>query len=248
MRQLVKTHLPTVTLVCVTGIDIENAIFALSKSISNLEFSAVKLIGPSAPKFLPNGIQFEKAHNSQLNSIDAYSHYVLYDLWRHVETEHCLVIQADGFVINPTHWTDEFLKYDYIGAPWLISESAYIDPFGNHQRVGNGGFSLRSRKLLTAPQHIDIPWDVNSNDFYRHMNVGLLSEDGNICVHNRHLFEKHGCVFAPLEVACRFSIENRLPEHKGLKPFGFHKRLPSMRTKMDIWLERKKFRKQYSFA
>ena len=215
------------TLICVSGIKIEDALFALKTCADQIAFAAVKLIGVSEPSTLPEGIAFEKAENSQLDSIDEYSHYVLYDLWRHVETDHCLVVQADGYILNPDSWTDEFLDYDYIGAPWFISDSAYIDPFGKHQQVGNGGFSLRSKKLLTTPSRVDIPWDVNASDFYKHMGAGLLSEDGNICVHNRHLFEADGCRFAPLEVACKFSIENRLREHRGTKSFGFHKHFPS---------------------
>jgi hypothetical protein len=51
-------------------------------------------------------------------------------------------------------------------------------------------------------------------------------EDGNICVHNRHIYEKEGCKFAPIDVAVRFSQENRIPECEGITPFGFHYRLP----------------------
>ena len=48
------------------------------------------------------------------------------------------------------------------------------------------------------------------------------NEDGNICVHNRHIFEQQGCVFAPVEIAARFSKEVECPEHKGIETFGFH--------------------------
>jgi hypothetical protein len=58
------------------------------------------------------------------------------------------------------------------------------------------------------------------------MNVGFTSEDGIICVHNRHIYEALGCKIAPIEVAVRFSHERQLPETKGIKPFGFHYFLP----------------------
>jgi hypothetical protein len=230
-----------VTLVCVSGIKIEDALFALKVCADSMQFACVKLIGVKEPPIMPEGVTFERAENSQLDSIDAYSHYVLYDLWRHVETEHCLVVQADGYILNPESWSDDFLNFDYIGAPWFISDSAYIDPFGNHQQVGNGGFSLRSKKLLTTPKRIDIPWDVNASDFYKHMGAGLLSEDGNICVHNRHLFEADGCRFAPVSVAAKFSIENRLEEHKAIKSFGFHKHFPSLLIALQMWLKKRAF-------
>jgi hypothetical protein len=135
-------------------------------------------------------------------------------------------VQADGFVIHPESWTDEFLDYDYIGAPWPLRKDAYVDPFGVHQRVGNGGFSLRSRKLLTVPTRHEVAWDVNESSLYRNFDSGLLHEDGNICVHNRHVYEADGCVFAPVDVAVRFSQEHYVPEARGVTPFGFHRYMP----------------------
>ena len=35
-----------------------------------------------------------------------------------LETTHCLIVQPDSFVVNYELWKNEFLKYDYIGAPW----------------------------------------------------------------------------------------------------------------------------------
>ena len=31
-----------------------------------------------------------------------------------------LTIWTDGFIVHPEMWRDEFLKYDYIGAPWPL--------------------------------------------------------------------------------------------------------------------------------
>jgi hypothetical protein len=118
------------------------------------------------------------------------------------------------------------LEYDYIGAPWEYNENAYIDPFGNHQRVGNGGFSLRSKKLLDVPKKEHVEWDVNRGDFYKHMNANNFAEDGNICVHNRHIYERCGCKFAPIEVAAKFAHEKPIKETVGIVPFGFHYHLP----------------------
>lgn len=195
--------------------------------MQKIDFADVILIGSVPPRKLPQNIRFERAIGNQLDSIDAYSWYCIYDLWRHVNTTHVLIVQADGYVLNPSEWNDVFLNYDYIGAPWNISEHAYIDPFGTHQRVGNGGFSLRSKKLLQVPMTTEIPWEINKNDFYNHMGVGLYSEDGNICVHNRHLFQEAGCIFAPLEIALSFSVEQKVVEYDGRKTFGFHKKIPN---------------------
>lgn len=220
--------LPEVTLVCVTGVDYRGAQFALKRSMRRIKFGKVILVGNKNPKQLLNGVEFQKAHNSNLDSIDEYSKYCIYELWRHIETPYALLVQADGYVLNPNAWSNTFKMYDYIGAPWKISDKSYIDPFGNHIRVGNGGFSFRSSRLLKVPTVEDIPWEVNNDDFYNHMNYNLYSEDGNICVHNRHLYEKAGCKFAPLEVAIVFSVEQKVPEFSGQITFGFHKRYPNV--------------------
>jgi len=219
--------LKDVTLVALTNMRMEGHIAALKESIKNINFGDVKLISEEdkVPSDLPSEINFEKMIYP-IRSIDDYSFYMIYNIGQHIETTHMLIIQDHGFVVNPSAWTDEFLEYDYIGAPWAWSENAYIDPFGNHQRVGNGGVSLRSKKLMDVPNKVVIPWDVNQGDFYKHMNAGLFNEDGNICVHNKHLYEEQGCKYAPVEVAAKFSYERDLPENKGLTPFVFHYTLP----------------------
>lgn len=226
-------NLPTVTLVSLAAVNYEGTLDAITKSMESIEFASVKMITPTTPAALPNGVTWNECTPLRLRApgIDDYSHYCLYDLWRHVETAHCLVIQADGYVINPDQWDPGFLEYDYIGAPWPIRKNSYIDPFGVPQRVGNGGFSLRSKKLLELPQKVDVPWQVNASDFYNHMGANLLNEDGNICVHNRHIFEANGCRFAPVEVAVRFSQEHKIPEARGVTPFGFHRYKPDARKR-----------------
>jgi hypothetical protein len=227
----VTLELPEVTLVCISGVNVSNSIYALWRSSRHINFASVKLISNLRPSFLPSGISFETAIGTQLDSIDEYNRYVIYSLWRHVETSHCLIVQADGYVLNPKRWQSRFLEYDYIGAPWPIRENAYIDPFGQHQRVGNGGFSLRSKRLLEVPKKTEVPWEVNSGSFYRHEDAGLYSEDGNVCVHNRHIYEAAGCIWPELPIAIAFSVEKRVDEFQGTPTFGFHKRLPSLRYK-----------------
>jgi len=128
----------------------------------------------------------------------AYSRFVMKDLLRHVETEHVLLIQWDGYVVNPSAWRDDFLEHDYIGARWGFHQDAHC--------VGNGGFSLRSRRLLEALQDPAID--------------RFEPEDELICRHYRPLLEsRYGMRFAPPEVADRFSFETTYPPGKTL---GFH--------------------------
>ena len=210
---------------------LDSTIDALLKSMNLVEFAEAKLISSKEivdfelEKLLNYGIKCEVA-KWKIKDIKDYSKYMIYDLYQHIDTDFVLIIQSDGYVINPTAWSDDFLNYDYIGAAWPIKEDAYISPFNEHIRVGNGGFSLRSKKLLRTPLDIDIPFDCTQGDFYKHFNQNNFNEDGCISVHNRHLYEANHCIFAPVDVAVRFSQELPVPESFGVTPFGFHKNLP----------------------
>lgn len=213
-------NLKEVTLVCVTSIKINESIKSILHSSKNINFADIKLITHEDLK-VDSKIKVEKCR--QLTSIEAYSHYIIYDLYKHINTEFCLVIQHDGFVINPHLWTNDFLNYDYIGAPWIYTDDCYLDPNNNHIRVGNGGFSLRSRRLLNTSNNEHIPFaSTMFGNYYKHLNHNSVNEDNIICVHNHELYEKHGNIFAPFEIALRFSKEKCLPENEKLETFGCH--------------------------
>lgn len=225
--------LPDVTLISIDTTDnLSGTLKGVYTSMSGINFGAVKIITTKKQiennySLVGDGIFLEEPVVDIKNYND-YNHYVIHDLHNHVNTSHCLLVQPDGFVLFPEKWNNGWLKYDYIGAPWAYVEDAYIDPFGNHHRVGNGGFSLRSRKFLEVPTKVEVPWETNNSNFYW-MPEGVVNyhEDGNVCVHNRHIFIEQGCKYAPVEVAVRFSQETRVPECDGIIPFGFHYNLPS---------------------
>ena len=114
-----KINLPNVTLFCISSDNVEGALFALQHSMKGIDFGAVKLITHEEPKELPEGIEFSKCY--EITSIHDYNYYCIYNLSDHIDTEYCLLVQPDGFVINPDKWEDEFFKYDYIGPPWYGS-------------------------------------------------------------------------------------------------------------------------------
>ena len=224
--------LPNVTLISIDTTDnLSGTLKGVYTSMSGINFGAVKIITTKKQiennySLVDDGIVLEEPVVDIKNYNDS-NHYVIHDLHNHVNTSHCLLVQPDGFVLFPEKWNNEWLKYDYIGAPWAYAEDAYIDPFGNHHRVGNGGFSLRSKKFLEVPTKVEVPWETNNSDFYW-MPEGVVNyhEDGNVCVHNRHIFIEQGCKYAPVEVAVRFSQETRVSECDGITPFGFHYNLP----------------------
>jgi hypothetical protein len=225
-------ELPNVTLVSIdTTDDLSGTLNAVYTSMNGINFGNVKIITTKEQiknnsSLTNENFIFEESVVDIKNYKD-YNHYVIYNLHNHVNTSHCLLVQPDGFVLFPEKWDNSWLEYDYIGAPWAYVEDAYIDPFGNHHRVGNGGFSLRSRKFLEVPTKVEVPWETNNSNFYW-MPEGVINyhEDGNVCVHNRHIFIEQGCKYAPVEIAVRFSQETRVSECDGIIPFGFHYNLP----------------------
>ena len=206
-------ELPNVTLVTMTSVDIDGAIKALENSSKNINFGDIVLISHEKPKELPSSINFGLI--DRMDNVNQYSYNMIYKLGDYVNTEYALVVQSDGYVVNPDMWSDDFLNYDYIGAPFPLpnDDFSYRDVNGEIFRVGNGGFSLRSKKLIDLPNKLGLEW----RPFH-----GFYNEDGFICAMYRHIYIENGIKFAPLDVAKYFSHETYIPEINGIVPFGFH--------------------------
>ncbi|MBC7490152.1 MAG: glycosyltransferase family 2 protein [Glaciimonas sp.] len=208
-----KIQLPNVTLLAMSTVNVEEHLQALVYSCRGIEFGSVKLLSNYKPYGMDSNIEYIRTE--EINDIDYWCYKAIYDLNQHVDTEFMLLVHADGFVVNPSSWNDEFLNYDYIGAPWPLptDDFSYRDINGKIVRVGNS-VSLRSKKLLELPIKLNLPWEPFHGNFH---------EDGFICVKNKHIYESHGMRFAPLEVAKYFSHETMIPEVRDIKPFVFHK-------------------------
>ena len=139
--------LDNVTLFCISSDNISGALYALQKSMEGISFGSVKLITHEDPGDLPEDIEFSQCYNIQ--SIHDYNYYCIYNLTKHITTDYCLLVQPDGYVIRPWKWNDDWFNYDYIGAPWRWEARSFVTPFGEHIAVGNGGFSLRDKKLMS---------------------------------------------------------------------------------------------------
>jgi hypothetical protein len=131
-----------------------------------------------------------------------------------------LILHPDGFAVNRDAWTDEFLEYDYIGAAW------------GDGRVGNGGFSLRSRKLYDALLDLDVGLKsadynhiIDNPDFHIINAEGVyeIPEDNVICkIYKSELETKYGIKFAPTHIANRFSVEHNYNHEWVGRSLGFH--------------------------
>lgn len=193
-----RLSLPDVTLVCVDTRTPKQALEAMHRCMSRVDFGRAIFFGneieePDADYLI--GIDWVGI--PALRTIGEYSRFVLLGLLPHVHTSHCLIVQWDGFVVDASMWRDDFLSMDYIGSPWYRK--------GQIIGVGNGGFSLRSRRLLEALSQL--PCD------------GDDAEDDVICKHLRQeLVERFGVQFAPADVAAQFGIE----QGPWRPTFGFH--------------------------
>lgn len=198
-------NLDSVTLICVDGRDdqakVNSSLKALMYSALGINFNSVKLLSPIAPSIEPEGINYSNIYIEKLLGIDFYSFFMLHKLKDYVSTDFALIVQSDGFVINPEKWQDEFLEFDYIGAPWPPHW-----PQCSINRVGNGGFSLRSKKLL----------ELTPNLFAGH------PEDNAICLKYKLYLEYNGIKFPDAQLASRFSWEHDVPENTKDNTFGFH--------------------------
>jgi len=167
-------------------------------------------------KHSQKGIKFAETKYIQLDSIkniDEWSKAIIYEMPKYIETDFCLLIHENGFIVNPESWNPEWLNYDFIGSPWPLPQDdiSYRDEEGNIVRVGNS-VSLRSKKLLRLIATKE--W----KSYY-----GNYNEDGFITCHHRKWLESQGCKFAPLEVAKWFGRELDMPENMDVeKPFVFH--------------------------
>lgn len=165
----------------------------------HIEFNSIKIFLVEDP--LIDNIEFHKINRQ---GISDYSKFCLHKLVNYIDTDFCLIFQDDGFVLNPDLWTDEFFLYDYIGSPWPL----YIGWPEEGKQVGNGGFSLRSKKLLEYSKTL-VNHTTENEDTY------LLND--------RKALRDAGIKIAPLEIARKFSVENHLDsDHNIENCFGFH--------------------------
>lgn len=149
----------------------------------------------------------------------AYSRFCVERLADYVETDFCLCVQLDGFILNPSLWDEEFLAYDFVGAPWISKPHR---PMVTDRNVGNGGFSLRSERYLRLST--ECRWEPRWQDTTipdRHQG----NEDYFLNILNRDFLVEHGIRFPTQDVAARFSVQSGdrvLSSQRLGTVFGFH--------------------------
>jgi len=195
-----KKQLTNITLFSYNCVDPIQSVKALLYSSKEIDFAEMILMSNKKPDNLPDNIKFVHTNNVTHSDASNVAYDVLPDL---ITTDYFLSIHDDGFVINPHLWDDNFLNYDYIGAPWKN--------YGQINRVGNGGFVLKSNKFIQLTRYI------------KHLGK---HDDGELTNDYYDYFTSNGCRYAPVEVAMKFSLESKIPEcnYNLDNCFGFHGR------------------------
>lgn len=159
---------------------------AMEETLARVPFKHALVF--SDQDFLPGAKHVPIKHGDMLS----YCNLLLKGMLEHVETPFVIFQQWDAMVHDGSKWRDYFLLNDYIGATW---------PWRPHgQNVGNGGFSLRSRRLLEALQAPHIQLDPNDPEHG-------VQEDNYIAIKHRPWLESQGIVFAQAPVADQFAME-----------------------------------------
>ncbi len=190
-----RLDLSQITLFCFETREPLLAEWTIKQCLSQVHFKNVVLI--TNVSLVTNPLpEIEYVQAPKTRSVKDYSKWMMTELRNYVSGSHVLVIQWDSFVTNPNLWSNDFLNYDYIGPVW---------PHHPETPVGNGGFSLRSARLLSALSDPE-------------MRIGH-PEDYYICAENKQILEeKYGIQFAPVAIAEQFAVE-RTAWHPA---FGFH--------------------------
>ena len=153
-----------------------------------------------------------------------------------VATDFTLLVQWDGFAVNAGAWDRRFLRYDYVGACWLWMWGGGRFSRWRGPIVGNGGFSLRSRRLLDALLRIDLKWRpeewradprIERQEYFvaGANQRKYLPEDLIISLWYRKILEADfGIRFCPPRLANKFSVESpgQFTQRWLGRSFGFH--------------------------
>lgn len=231
----------TITIVSVTGSDLytQGSAYAISRSYLEMQKKIPKeqlcclLISPQKPDHCPDFIKWIECKPF---SYLEYNYFIIYMLHHFIHTDFALIVQNDGFVLNGENWQDAFLDYDYIGAPLntlYSTQDGFLTQTGQsfwethfdripegYFEAQNGGFSLRSKHLLTLPTQLRLKWSVDlpilseQQPLTMEPNNTLHNEDMFFNTLHRSLFEGFGIKYAPSSLAMAFATESTLYHKK----------------------------------
>jgi hypothetical protein len=115
--------------------------------------------------------------------------------WNWIKAEHVLIFQTDSYLRR--NGIEEFLKYDYVGAPW---KSDFMK--SGSKQSGNGGLSLRRKsKILQVIKKNNYTTGMHEDTYFQ---IGL---------------ENIGANLPEVETSKQFSVETIYYDN----PIGVHR-------------------------
>lgn len=209
-----KLQLPDVTLVCVETREHEFARMAIDDCLRVADFGDVLVLTDDPIRFME--MDLRKTADVDYRKIGfhkvpdwpdklGWSRSWWFDVPKLLRTRQTLNIQWDSWICDASMWRDDFMRYDYIGAPWWYKDG---------KNVGNGGFSLVSSRLkrYIADRRLQFPCDTSA-------------DDDLLCRKYRPQLELAGFEWAPERVAHDFAFEgctDGTVHREFTKHFGFH--------------------------
>lgn len=200
-----KLKLDDVTLVMVETREHTLARMAIEDCLDKVEFGDIVIVTDRPLEFSP----LTRSHgvHPTFKTVEdwpdklGWSRSWWFDVPPMLKTSHTLNIQWDSWIWDVSQWTDDFLSYDYVGAPWWYKDGL---------NVGNGGFSLVSTRLKRYVRaHRDTYPCVHASD------------DDLLCRKYRPQLQQLGFNWASEQIAHQFSFECCRPSPKS-QHFGFH--------------------------
>lgn len=194
-----KLDLPQVTLLFVETRAHKIAKRVIDDAMSKINFGAI-LIYTDKPALIPvEGARYVTVPDFPDKKTAGQFYYQF--AMREVVTDYALMLEWDAGVKDITNWRWEFLDYDYIGAPWKVQQREE-----NKLDVGNGGFTIMSKKL--------------GHFLAEHQRVFPVFTDWDVCRTQRPRLEREGFRWPKRELATKFAWE--LTDLPSTGVFGFH--------------------------
>lgn len=194
-----KINLPDVTLLIAETRDHELARHAINRCLAQCEFGEVVVCSNNFNILrIPGALYFNV---EDWPDKIGWSKFHWYGTPTLVKTSHCLFIQWDSWVLDGSQWNPDWLKTDFIGAPWWYPNN----------NVGNGGFGMKSLELMKFLVANKERYPVTTN-----------ADDDLLCRKYRDdICKEHPFNWAGNDDALNFSFE-RIRRSAATKHFGFH--------------------------
>lgn len=156
LREKISTYIPNIyeTDYCAVIIEprideyletvIKNIIYFLNESDSEVKWGLKIYHGNKNKEFVENftknwkNVKLENLNVDWNSSLEYNNLLKTKKFWKSIDSNNILLFQTDTLFLR--HGIDEFLEYNYVGAPWVKPKE--------NKFIGNGGLSFRKKNKM----------------------------------------------------------------------------------------------------